>query len=189
MKVKNIQSSIHAVVDVSLSKLIQAKNYFLFRSFHANPRFFFRKGNCFMCNWVFSLLMADPQTSFSLVLLLDLAHNMFKKYICVKENKFVGLGLKLSKIYLKSIRDTICSGVISTSNFQTGLSSILAQRSQKELTIAATAKWRTPFSGPTQRSCPSWARSWTHFDMLPIRKTHSRKIEFHLIETLCWKSF
>ncbi len=127
-----------------------------------------------MCDWVFTIQSSNGRPP-----------NEF----CVKDNKFVGLGLKLSKIYLKSIRDTICSGVMSTSNFHTGLSSILAQRSQKELTMAATAKWRTPFSGPTQRSWPSWARSWTHFDMLPIKNTHNRKIEFHLIETLCWKSF
>ena len=47
---------------------------------------------------------------------------------------------------------TTCSGVMSTRSFQTGLPSILAQRSQTAFTTAAVARWMAPFSGPIQRS-------------------------------------
>ena len=65
----------------------------------------------------------------------------------------------LTKInYLKSTRDTNCSGVISTKSFQTGFDSILPHKSQKEFTIPATARWSGPFSGPIHRNWLSWAR-------------------------------
>ena len=48
---------------------------------------------------------------------------------------------------------TNCSGVRSATSFQTGLPSRFAQRSQTAFTIAAVARWITPFSGPSQRSC------------------------------------
>jgi hypothetical protein len=50
---------------------------------------------------------------------------------------------------------TNCSGVMSATSFHTGLPSTLAYKSHTALTIAAVAKWITPFSGPIQRSCVS----------------------------------
>ena len=47
---------------------------------------------------------------------------------------------------------TSSSGVMSTMTFQSGLPSVLAYRSHTALTMAAVARWMTPFSGPTQRS-------------------------------------
>ena len=47
---------------------------------------------------------------------------------------------------------------MSESSFQSGLPSRLAHRSQTALTTAAVARWITPFSGPSQRSCVSDAR-------------------------------
>ena len=41
------------------------------------------------------------------------------------------------------------------SSCQSGLPSRFAQRSQTALTTAAVARWMTPFSGPSQRSCLS----------------------------------
>ena len=52
-------------------------------------------------------------------------------------------------MYLKSIVDTSFSGSISASNFHSGLCSMRAHRSHRALVMAATAKWITPFSGPT----------------------------------------
>lgn len=43
----------------------------------------------------------------------------------------------------------LTSGSISVNSFQTGLLSNLAHRSHRALLIAATARWVTPFSGPT----------------------------------------
>uniref|UniRef100_A0A0K2U9G0 Uncharacterized protein n=1 Tax=Lepeophtheirus salmonis TaxID=72036 RepID=A0A0K2U9G0_LEPSM len=50
------------------------------------------------------------------------------------------------------MRETICSGLISTRSFQTGFLSILPHRSQNALTIAANARFITPLSGPIHRS-------------------------------------
>ena len=58
-------------------------------------------------------------------------------------------------MYRKSMHATTCSGVISASSFQRGLPSTLANRSQTAFTIAAVARWMTPFSGPSQRSWES----------------------------------
>ena len=44
---------------------------------------------------------------------------------------------------------------MSASSFQTGFRSAFAYRSQTALTTAASARWITPFSGPSQRSCES----------------------------------
>lgn len=52
-------------------------------------------------------------------------------------------------MYLKSIVETRVSGSMSTRSFQRGLCSMRAQRSHRALTMAATAKCNTPFSGPT----------------------------------------
>ena len=50
---------------------------------------------------------------------------------------------------------TSVSGGMSTRSFQSGLPSTFAYRSQTALTIAAVARWMTPFSGPSQRNCSS----------------------------------
>src|SRR2546426_364834 len=50
---------------------------------------------------------------------------------------------------------TSSSGVMSTSSFHKGFPRALAYRSQTALTIAAVARWSTPFSGPTHRNCDS----------------------------------
>ena len=55
---------------------------------------------------------------------------------------------------------TSASGDMSTSSFQSGLPSTLAYRSHTALTMAAVARWMTPFSGPTQRSWPSPTSSY-----------------------------
>ena len=47
---------------------------------------------------------------------------------------------------------------MSASSFQSGLPSRFAHRSQTALTTAAVARWMTPFSGPSQRSCVSETR-------------------------------
>lgn len=52
-------------------------------------------------------------------------------------------------MYLKSTVETSCSGVMSVSSFQTGLSSIRAHRSHNAFTIAAVARCTTPHSGPS----------------------------------------
>ncbi len=44
---------------------------------------------------------------------------------------------------------------MSQTRRHTGLPACLAHRSQTALTTAAVARWITPFSGPTQRSCES----------------------------------
>ena len=41
---------------------------------------------------------------------------------------------------------------MSASNFQTGVRSDFAHRSQTAFTMAAVARWMTPLSGPSQRS-------------------------------------
>lgn len=55
----------------------------------------------------------------------------------------------MSHIYLKSMRETRSSGSRSTNSFHRGLLSIRAQRSHRALMMAATARWITPFSGPS----------------------------------------
>ena len=52
--------------------------------------------------------------------------------------------LWLLRKYLKSTRDTICSGDMSQRSFHTGFSSSLPHRSQNALTMAATARAMTP---------------------------------------------
>ena len=47
---------------------------------------------------------------------------------------------------------------MSASSFQSGFPWSLAERSQTAFTTAAVARWMTPFSGPSQRSCVSEAR-------------------------------
>ncbi len=47
---------------------------------------------------------------------------------------------------------------MSATRCHSGLPSTLAHRSQTALTSAAVARWMTPFSGPSQRSCP-WLTS------------------------------
>ena len=47
---------------------------------------------------------------------------------------------------------------MSASSFQSGFPCRFAERSQTALTTAAVARWMTPFSGPSQRSCVSEAR-------------------------------
>ncbi len=61
-------------------------------------------------------------------------------------------------IHMKSMHDTICSGLRSARSFQSGFPSRLAQRSQIAFTTAPVAMWTIPFSGPIQRSCASWVR-------------------------------
>ena len=50
---------------------------------------------------------------------------------------------------------TSSAELMSTSSFHSGLPVDFAYRSQTALTIAAVARWITPFSGPIQRSCES----------------------------------
>ena len=47
---------------------------------------------------------------------------------------------------------------MSTRSFQSGFPWRLADKSQTALTMAAVAKWMTPFSGPSQRNCVSEVR-------------------------------
>ncbi len=63
---------------------------------------------------------------------------------------------------------------MSATSFQTGLRSRLAQRSQTALTMAAVARWMTPFSGPSQRSCDSPVRSRQNAAMSPVSDSSVR---------------
>ena len=63
---------------------------------------------------------------------------------------------------------TSCSGVMSHSSFHSGLPSRFAHRSQTALTSAAVARWMTPFSGPSQRSCVSPVRLRQNPRMSPM---------------------
>ena len=58
-----------------------------------------------------------------------------------------------SRKYRKSMQSTNCAGSISVTNFQTGTPRSLAHKSHTALTSAAVARWITPLSGPSQRSC------------------------------------
>ena len=55
------------------------------------------------------------------------------------------------------MHETSWRGVMSARSFQTGLRSRRAYMSQTALTIAAIARWMTPFSGPSHRNCVSHA--------------------------------
>ena len=65
------------------------------------------------------------------------------------------VGVRASVRYRKSTQATNSSGVNPLTSFQTGIPAWRAYKSHRALTIAASARWMTPLSGPIQRSCES----------------------------------
>ena len=77
---------------------------------------------------------------------------------CARNSSMAAVGVSTSVRYVKSTSSTSCSGLRSARSRHSGWPSRLARRSQAALTIAATARWMAPFSGPIQRSCESPVR-------------------------------